>query len=72
VKVDDRDELDAAFESGELTRESYEAALAEGEKVLNELTKDIPNTEARCARIRKAVEEKIAAHPELQISGVRL
>lgn len=72
VVVDDRDELDAALESGELTKESYEAAIAEGDKVLRELSKDIPTTEAWCARIRKAVEEKITANPELQISGARV
>ena len=34
VKVDDRDELDAAYASGDLTKAQYEAALAEGEAIL--------------------------------------
>lgn len=71
VGIDDRDELDAAFAAGEFDRESYEAAILEGEKIVKELTEDIPATEAWCARIRAKVEEEIAKDPTLQISGAR-
>ena len=59
VKVDDRNELDAAYASGELTPEQYEAALAEGDAIRRELAEDIPATEARFARIRAHVEKRI-------------
>lgn len=59
VHVDDRDELDAAYASGELSKEQYEAALAEGEDIVKELTVDIPATEKWCARIRTYVEEEL-------------
>ncbi|MBR4086089.1 MAG: DUF402 domain-containing protein [Lachnospiraceae bacterium] len=59
VKVDDRDELDDAYEKGELTQSQYEEALAEGEAILKELCEDIPATAKWCAEIRRIVEQKI-------------
>lgn len=61
VVIDDRDELDAAFRSGELTEEQYEAALREGEAIVDELCSDIPATEDWCRDILALVEEKIGA-----------
>ncbi|MDE6674565.1 MAG: DUF402 domain-containing protein [Acetatifactor sp.] len=61
VIVDDRDELDAAFGSGELTREQYDAALREGDAIIDELCSDIPATEEWCRNILEAVEKKIEA-----------
>ena len=61
IKIDDRDELDAAFSSGELSKEQYEAALAESEMILHEYCEDIRNTDEWCAKIRRLVEERIAA-----------
>lgn len=61
VIVDDRDELDAAFGSGELTREQYDAALREGEAIIDELCSDIPATEEWCRNILETVEKKIEA-----------
>lgn len=61
IKIDDKDELDAAFESGELTKEQYEDALAEGEMILKEYCEDIHATDAWCAKIRHIVEERIAS-----------
>lgn len=61
VIVDDRDELDAAFGSEELTREQYDAALREGEAIIGELCSDIPTTEEWCRNILEAVEKKIEA-----------
>ena len=61
VKIDDRDELDAAFTSGELTKEQYEAALRECESVLKDYCEDIPKTDAWLAKIRELVEERIRA-----------
>ncbi|MBR3505072.1 MAG: DUF402 domain-containing protein [Clostridia bacterium] len=60
VKVDDRDELDAAFASGELTRGQYDAALAERDAILRDCAADIRGTDAWCAAVRQIVEERIA------------
>jgi len=60
VKVDDRDELDAAYESGELAKEQYDAALMEGEKILKDLCSDISQIDQWCANIRQIVEDRIA------------
>lgn len=61
VKIDDRDELDAAYASGELTKEQYDAALQECDRILKEYCEDISKTDAWCAKIRDMVEERIKA-----------
>ena len=61
VKVDDRDELDAAYASGELTKEQYDAALAEGEDILKAYGGDIRGLDAWCAAVRQLAEDRIAA-----------
>lgn len=60
VKIDDRDELDEAFNTGELTKEQYESAISECEEILKDCCEDIRQTEAWCARIRQLVEDRIA------------
>lgn len=60
VKVDDRDELDAAYQSGELSEEQYKEALEEGEKITDELCSDISKTYSWCLDIRQCVEDRIA------------
>lgn len=66
IKIDDRDELDAAYQSGELTGEQYHAALEEADLILRDLCSDIPKTNAWCAQIRKIVEDRIAAGEEIK------
>ena len=61
VKVDDRDELDAAYASGDLTKAQYEAALAEGEAILRAYGDDIRGLDAWCAAVRQLAEDRIAA-----------
>ena len=61
VKVDDRDELDEAFAGGEITREQYDAALAECEAILREYCADIRKTDAWCASVRQIVEDRISS-----------
>ena len=61
VKVDDRDELDAAYASGDLTREQYDAALAEGEAILRAYGEDIRGLDALCAAVRQLAEDRIAS-----------
>ena len=60
VIVDDRDELEAAYERGELTQEQFRSALEECGAILRDLCRDIRRTEALCAAVRRAVEERIA------------
>ena len=61
VKVDDRAELDAAYVSGALTKEQYDAALAEGEAILRAYGGDISGLDAWCAAVRQMAEERITA-----------
>jgi len=59
VIVQDKDELDAAYESGELSAAQYEAALREGELIIEELAEDIHKTEEFCIKVLKKAEELI-------------
>ena len=61
VKIDDRDELDKAFASGELTREQYDAALGECDAILRDYCGDIRKTDEWCAKVRQLAEDRIAA-----------
>ena len=73
VIVQDRDELDAAYESGELSDFQYEEALKEGELILKELATDIDKTEAFCLAVLAKAEEMIAGDKFtifLEIDGV--
>ncbi|MCR5767518.1 MAG: DUF402 domain-containing protein [Lachnospiraceae bacterium] len=60
VKIDDRDELDNAYNSGELSKEQYESAVTEGDKILAELCSDIKKTVEWSAAVRQLVEDRIA------------
>lgn len=62
VKIDDRDELDAAYQAGELSDVQYQAALEECDLILRDLCADIAKTDVWCAKIRQMAEEKIADH----------
>ena len=59
VKIDDRDELDAAFEAGEITKEQYEGALREGDAIILDLCKDIRETENWCRKVLDCVEAEL-------------
>ncbi len=60
VLVQDRDELDAAYASGELSKCQYESALNEGECIAEEFGKDIRATENWCRKILEKAEEMIS------------
>lgn len=73
VLVDDREELDAAYRSGELTEEQYEAALSEGQRIIGELGKDIHATELMCKEMLNYVRAQAKHQPLtvfLDIDGV--
>ena len=60
IKVCDRDELEQARLSGELSNAECEEALGECGRILRELCGDIGKTDAWCAGIRQIVEDRIA------------
>ena len=59
VSIYDRDELDEAFESGELSDEQYNAALKECDKVIGEYCSDIAKSIAIFDKILALVNERI-------------
>lgn len=59
VKIDDRDELDAAYHNGELSEEQYREALEECDKIISDLCADIQATDIWCSKIREIVESKM-------------
>ena len=61
VKIDDRDELDQAYATGELSDEQYTDALTECDYIINDLCSDIAKTNAWCAEVRDIVEKRIVA-----------
>lgn len=66
VKVDDRDELNAAYKSGELSEEQYMSALTEGDAILDELCSDISKTNEMCSKVRALVEQKISSGEQIK------
>lgn len=58
--IDDEDELEAAWKSGELSDEQYQQALNEGQAILQELASDISSTEKWCLEIFSYIEKQIA------------
>jgi predicted RNA-binding protein associated with RNAse of E/G family len=59
IRIDDRHELDEAYQSGELSQEQYDSALRECDDIIAELCSDIAGTEAVCDKILAYVNEKI-------------
>ena len=73
VLLDDKDELEAAYRSGEFTEDEYEAALLEGNKIIDEWGKDIQASEQICKEMLNYVKAEIDDHPLtvfLDIDGV--
>lgn len=60
VSIYDRDELDEAFASGELSDGQYNAALRECDKVIEEYCSDIAKSIAMFDKILTLVHERIA------------
>ncbi len=66
ISVSDMDELQEAYATGDINKEQYEAALKEGEAIQKDYCTDIMKTERWCTKLRKLVEDRIAAgEPEL-------
>ncbi len=60
ILIDDRDELDEAFKSGELSEEQYEEALAECDSIILQMGTDTEKTEKWCCDILSIMYERIA------------
>lgn len=59
VHIDDREELDAALASGELTAQQHARAMAEGEEIVRTLCADVRRTEKTCAAILQHVLSRL-------------
>jgi len=59
IKIDDRDELDEAFHSGELSKEQYDSALRECDLILEEMCTDIEGMAVNCNKILAYVNGRI-------------
>lgn len=71
--VDDEDELEAAYKSGELSKNQYEDALKEGQLIVKELAHDILKTKKWCLQILNEAEKEICKNQFaifLDIDGV--
>lgn len=73
VLVQDENELEAAYRSGELTEEQYKEALAEGQRIIEEWSSDIHATELFCREMLDYVRAWAKERPLtvfLDIDGV--
>lgn len=71
--VDDENELEAAYQSGELTKEQYESALLEGQKIIDKWGRDISETELICKEVLHYVKAQVKEQPLavfLDVDGV--
>lgn len=59
VSVDDRDELDEALQSGDITKEQFDSALTESDYIIKAYCNDISKTEVLCNKILHYVLAKI-------------
>jgi len=66
--IDDRDELDEAFQSGELSQDQYVAALRECDMIVAELCSDVVKTETYFSKILSYVNDRID-NGEKQFNG---
>ena len=55
VKIDDRDELDEALQTGDITEDQYQSALAECDRILEQYCADIEDTEMYCLELLEAL-----------------
>ena len=65
VIMEDRDELDAAYKSGELSEEQYQRAIKEGNNIVSELCSDIEKTQLWCENILKLAMKRIESNDNI-------
>ncbi len=51
IRIDDRDELDEAYQQNDLTKVQYEEALEECDNIIAEMFTDFGKTEENCLAI---------------------
>ena len=66
VKVDDRDELDEARLSGDVTDAQHALALAEGDRILQTYCADVKATERWCRQLLKLARQRLDAPDTLR------
>ncbi len=59
IRIDDKDELDEALKSSDITQEQYDSALKECDLILQELCADVSETEAWCSETLSIIFDKI-------------
>jgi len=59
LKIDDRDELDEAYQNGDISKDQYDAALRECDLIIKELCSDVSKTESMCSKILNYVKGRI-------------
>ncbi|MDE6762655.1 MAG: DUF402 domain-containing protein, partial [Oscillospiraceae bacterium] len=65
VIMEDRDELDAAYKSGELSEEQYQRAIKEGNDIVSELCSDVEKTQLWCENILKLAMKRIESNDNI-------
>lgn len=70
VIIDDRDELDAAYKSGELSEAQVQAAIAEGDDIVSDLCSNIERTQQWCENILKSAINRIADNDHIFAKNV--
>lgn len=71
VITEDRDELDAAYNSGELSEEQYKRAVEEGRAIVSELCADAEKTQKRCEDILALARKRIENNDNVFKKNVR-
>jgi len=66
LKIDDRDELDEAFQCGDISQDQYDAALRECDLIISELCCDIAKTNRLLTQILHYVLDKIYVHNKIE------
>lgn len=69
LTVDDRDELDAALLSGEVTPVQHALALAEGERIQRRWCDDLRLTKKLCAALLREARSRLDAPDTLRINA---
>ncbi len=62
IITEDRDELDEAYRSGELSEEQYQRAIKEGNDIVSELCSDTEKTQLWCENILRLAMKRIKSN----------
>ncbi|MCI9408873.1 MAG: hypothetical protein HFJ89_03545 [Oscillospiraceae bacterium] len=62
IITEDRDELDEAYRSGELSEEQYQRAVNEGNAIVSELCSDVQKTQLWCENILRLAMKRIKSN----------